>query len=82
MQAESYIHSNLILIIRSMFNVQHKSKREPLLTNAAPIDFDTIAALSSSSITATAQTSADVGAQRLKEKEEHRQHRREKDASG
>ena len=47
-------------------------------SDAAPLDSDTIAALSSSDITAAAQTSADVEAQRLKEKEERRQRRREK----
>jgi hypothetical protein len=47
-------------------------------SDAAPLDSDTIAALSSSNITAAAQTSADVEAQRLKEKEERRKRRREK----
>ena len=47
-------------------------------SDAAPLDSDTIAALSSSNITAAAQSSADVEAQRLKEKEERRQRRREK----
>ena len=47
-------------------------------SDAAPLDSDTIAALSSSDIAAAAQTSADVEAQRLKEKEERRQRRREK----
>ena len=47
-------------------------------SDAAPLDSDTIAALSSSNITDAAQASADMEAQRLKEKEERRQRRREK----
>ena len=44
-------------------------------SDAAPLDSDAIAALSTSN---TAQDSADIEAQRLKEKEERRQRRREK----
>ena len=47
-------------------------------SDAAPLDSDTIAALSSSNITAAAQTSTDVEAQRQKEREERRRRRREK----
>ena len=47
-------------------------------SDAAPLDSDAIAALSTSNITTAAQTSADIEAQRLKEKEERRQRRREK----
>ena len=47
-------------------------------SDAAPLDSDTIAALSSSNVAAAAQASADVETQSLKEKEERRQRRREK----
>lgn len=47
-------------------------------SDAAPLDSNTIAALSSSNVTTAAQASADIEAQRLKEKEERRQRRREK----
>lgn len=50
-------------------------------SDAAPLDSDAIAALSSSNITAAAQVSADMEAQRLKEKEERRRRRREKKES-
>ena len=46
-------------------------------SDAAPLDSGTIAALSSLDITAAAQTSADLEAQRLKEKEDRRKRRRE-----
>jgi len=48
-------------------------------SDAAPLDSDTIAALSSSNVAATAaQASGDIEAQILKEKEERRQRRRKK----
>jgi len=47
-------------------------------SDAAPLDSDAIAALSSSDVAIAAQASADIEAQRLKEKEERRQRRREK----
>ena len=47
-------------------------------SDAAPLDSDAIAALSSSNIAIAAQASAEMEAQRLKEKEERRQRRREK----
>ena len=47
-------------------------------SDAAPLDSDTIAALSSSNSAAAAQASTDIEAQRLKDKEERRKRRREK----
>ncbi|KAF8816738.1 hypothetical protein BYT27DRAFT_7181169 [Phlegmacium glaucopus] len=47
-------------------------------SDAAPLDSDTIAALSSSNVAPAAQASVEMEAQRLKEKEERRQRRREK----
>lgn len=47
-------------------------------SDAAPLDSDAIAALSSSNVAVAAQTSSNLDAQRLKDKEERRQRRREK----